>query len=173
MKTLLMISAATLFGASAALAQDNQTFITLDSNQNGSVSFDEAVIADPSLDRASFDAQDSDGDGSLNVAEFEAWLEGRADAEANADVGVESDVDSDPVEDNPVYDEPQDSSIESEAGIEAETGLESETGIDPMEDPMDDPLQDPITDPEVGNDAELGVDTDIDAEGSLEDPMRG
>jgi len=169
MKTFLMISAATLFGASAALAQDNQTFITLDSNQNGSVSFDEAVIADPSLDRASFDAQDSDGDGSLNVAEFEAWLEGRADAEA----GVESDVDSDPVEDNPVYDEPQDSSIESEAEIEAETGLESETGIDPMEDPMDDPLQDPITDPEVGNDAELGVDTDIDAEGSLEDPMRG
>ena len=165
MKTLLMISAATLFGASAALAQDNQTFITLDSNQNGSVSFDEAVIADPSLDRASFDAQDSDGDGSLNVAEFEAWLEGRADAEA----GVESDVDSDPVEDNPVYDEPQDSAIESEA----ETGLESETGIDPMEDPMDDPLQDPITDPEVGNDAELGADTDIDAEGSLEDPMRG
>ena len=117
MKTLLMISAATLFGASAALAQDNQTFITLDSNQNGSVSFDEAVIADPSLDRASFDAQDSDGDGSLNVAEFEAWLEGRADAEANADVGVESDVDSDPVEDNPVYDEPQDSAIESEAEI--------------------------------------------------------
>ena len=46
MKTLLMISAATLFGASAALAQDNQTFITLDSNQDGAVSFDEAVIAD-------------------------------------------------------------------------------------------------------------------------------
>ncbi|MBO6765519.1 hypothetical protein [Maricaulis sp.] len=169
MKTLLMISAATLFGASAALAQDNQTFITLDSNQDGAVSFDEAVIADPSLDRASFDEQDSDGDGSLNAAEFEAWLEGRADAEA----GVEGDVDSDPVEDNPVYDEPQDSSIESEAGIEAETGLESETEIDPMEDPMDDPLQDPITDPEVGNEAELGADTDIDAEGSLEDPMRG
>ena len=168
MKTLLMISAATLFGASAALAQDNQTFITLDSNQNGSVSFDEAVIADPSLDRASFDAQDSDGDGSLNAAEFEAWLEGRADAEANADVGVESDID-----DNPVYDEPQDSAIESEAEIEAETGLESESEIDPMEDPMDDPLQDPITDPEVGHDAELGADTDIDAEGSLEDPMRG
>ncbi|GLK53065.1 EF-hand domain-containing protein [Maricaulis virginensis] len=169
MKTLLMISAATLFGASAALAQDNQTFITLDSNQDGAVSFDEAVIADPSLDRASFDEQDSDGDGSLNAAEFEAWLEGRADAEA----GVESDIDDNPVEDDPVYDEPQDSPIESEAGIEAETGLESETGIDPMEDPMDDPLQDPITDPEVGNDAELGADTDIDAEGSLEDPMRG
>ncbi|MEA1940751.1 MAG: hypothetical protein U9P68_00745 [Pseudomonadota bacterium] len=150
MKTFLMISAATLFGATAALAQDNETFVTLDSNQNGAVSYDEAVIADPALDRASFEAQDTDGNGSLNVAEFEAWLEGRAEAEAD-------------VESEPADGQPHDLTPDTEAEIEAETGIgsRSEAGIDPMDDPM--------TDTDVGGQADAG----LDAEGTLEDPMRG
>lgn len=152
MKTLLMISAATLFGATTALAQDNETFVTLDSDQNGAVSYDEAVTADPTLDRASFEEQDTDGNGSLNVAEFEAWLEGRAEAEAGADAEVESE---------PADGQPHDLTAHTEAEIDAETDSQSETGIDPMEDPM--------TDTEVGGEAEAG----LDAEGTLDDPMRG
>jgi len=158
MKTLLMISAATLFGATTALAQENETFVTLDSNQNGAVSYDEAVIADPTLDRASFEEQDTDGNGSLNVAEFEAWLEGRAEAEA----GAEADVESDPADG-----QPHDLTPDTEAEIEAETGIDSqsETAIDPMEDP----IEDPMTDPDVGGEA----DAELDADGTPDDPMRG
>ena len=154
MKTLLMISAATLFGATTALAQENETFVTLDSNQNGAVSYDEAVIADPTLDRASFEEQDTDGNGSLNVAEFEAWLEGRAEAEA----GAEADVESEPADG-----QPHDLTLDTEAEIEAETGIDSqsETAIDPMEAPMDDP--------DVGGEADAG----LDADGTPDDPMRG
>ena len=150
MKTLLMISAATLFGATTALAQENETFVTLDSDQNGAVSYDEAVIADPTLDRAAFEEQDADGNGSLNVAEFEAWLEGRAEAEAD-------------VENEPADGQPYDLTPDTEADIEAETGIDSqsETAIDPMDDPM--------TDTEVGGEA----DAELEAEGTLDDPMRG
>lgn len=154
MKTLLMISAATLFGATTALAQDNETFVTLDSDQNGAVSYDEAVTADPTLDRASFEEQDTDGNGSLNVAEFEAWLEGRAEAEAGADAEVESE---------PADGQPHDLTADTEAELDAEADIDSqsEAGIDPMEDPM--------TDTEVGGEA----DAELDAEGTLDDPMRG
>lgn len=158
MKTLLMISAATLFGATTALAQENETFVTLDSNQNGAVSFDEAVVADPTLDRSTFEEQDTDGNGSLNVAEFEAWLEGRAEAEAD-------------VENEPADGQPYDLTPDTEAEIDAETDIDgqSEAEIDPMEDPVDDPLEDPLTDPEVGGEADAG----LDADGTPDNPMRG
>ena len=158
MKTLLMISAATLFGATTALAQDNETFVTLDSDQNGAVSYDEAVIADPALDRASFEAQDTDGNGSLNVAEFEAWLEGRAEAEAGADAEVE---------DEPADGQPYDLTADTEAGIEAETDIDTQSEAEI--EPMDDPVEDPMTDTEVGGEAETG----LDADGTPDDPMRG
>jgi len=170
MKTLLMISAATLIGAGAAAAQENSTFITLDSNANGSVSYDEAVLADPTLTRDAFADSDIDGDGSLNVAEFEAWLEARADAEAGAEADPQdgSDLDSGALE----------SEIDPNAGIDSDIGTSQDSVYDdpsdPLEEPMDEPIDEPSDEPMPEPELDSGLDAEIQTEiDDPENPMRG
>ena len=162
MKTLLMISAATLIGAGAAAAQENATFITLDSNANGAVSYDEAVLADPTLTREAFADSDIDGDGSLNVAEFEAWLETRADAEAGVEPAPQdgSELDSDALE----------SEIDPDAGIDSDIGTSQDSVYDDPSDPLEEPSDEPMPEPELdsGLDAEIQTERD-----EPENPMRG
>ncbi|WP_300543896.1 hypothetical protein [Maricaulis sp.] len=126
MKMLLMMSAAALFGASAAAAQDNQTFVTLDSNADGSVSFDEALLADPELSHDAFAEHDTDGNGSLNVAEFEAWLQARAEADAEMQDGGPVDA-SRP--DTPEADAGLQTGIDTQVEADTETSLEEPAGI--------------------------------------------
>ena len=166
MKTLLMISAATLIGAGAAAAQESSTFITLDSNANGAVSYDEAVLADPTLTREAFADSDIDGDGSLNVAEFEAWLETRADAEAGVEPAPQdgSELDSDALE----------SEIDPDAGIDSDIGTSQDSVYDDLSDPLEEPSEEPSDEPMPEPELDSGLDAEIQTEiDDPENPMRG
>ena len=69
MKKLLAIILATGFASTAALAAD---FTTVDADQNGAVTMDEAKAAMPELTEDAFKAADGDQNGELSADEFAA-----------------------------------------------------------------------------------------------------
>jgi hypothetical protein len=77
LKTTLIASAAAIAFAGAAVAGDDVTFAQLDGNRDGMVSRDE-IPADHTM-AGKFAELDSDGNGSISQAEFDAWKAGKSE----------------------------------------------------------------------------------------------
>lgn len=80
MKKLLIISAAALFGASAAYATP---FEDADANGDGVVTFEELQAVNPDATQEEFDAADLNGDGMLSRDEYDAAFGGDDDDDAD------------------------------------------------------------------------------------------
>ncbi|MDI5934768.1 EF-hand domain-containing protein [Halomonas kalidii] len=77
MKKLILLPLALLFSASVVVAEGTDKFDELDTNQDGSLSQEEAS----SVEGLDFETADTDGDGSLSEEEFKAAQEGMEGAE--------------------------------------------------------------------------------------------
>jgi hypothetical protein len=75
-KLLLMIAAAVMTLATGAFALDAATpdFATADADTSGGVSLAEAQAVWPDLTQEAFTAADANADGSLDQAEFDAYV---------------------------------------------------------------------------------------------------
>lgn len=83
-RTLVAIASAIGLSLSgAALAQDLD-FATLDTDMNGSISFEELQVALPDVTEDQFASYDTDGNGELSEEELAAVSSAGADAEAPA-----------------------------------------------------------------------------------------
>lgn len=70
----LLITIAAIGLSSAAFAQAAVTFASVDADTSGGVSLAEAQVAWPDLTQEAFDAADTSKDGSLDQAEFDAYV---------------------------------------------------------------------------------------------------
>jgi hypothetical protein len=74
MKKLLALATAFALVSTAALAQAATDFATLDADASGDVSIAEANTIWPDLTAEAYAAADTDGDGKVSQAEYEAFL---------------------------------------------------------------------------------------------------
>jgi hypothetical protein len=101
MKTVVVLASACLLLASPVVAQQTQpapmpapkadtsadTFLKIDANMDGSLSFEEIRTADSKVVQADFDKYDADKSKSLTRAEFTKWTADLKAAKAPASGG--------------------------------------------------------------------------------------
>lgn len=69
----LFITVAAIGLSTAAFAQGAISFASVDTDTSASVSLAEAQVAWPDLTQEAYDAADTNKDGQLDQAEFDAW----------------------------------------------------------------------------------------------------
>lgn len=75
MKKIIALAAGFALLSTAAFAQVATDFASVDTDASGDVSHTEAVVLWPELTAEAYVAADTDGDGLVSQAEFEAFLE--------------------------------------------------------------------------------------------------
>ena len=162
MKKFLMITAASLMGASAAYAQAS---LDADTDINGSVSLEEAQAVDSTVTQLDFDMYDLDADGELSMSEFAAWNADRSSATMDAEIDTDASVVT------------EDEAVTTESEVSTDSDADVETDIDPVPDAdpeldldMDSELDispEPVVTPDTGADdnpiLEPDMTTDLDA----------
>ena len=85
MKKLIAIAAlAATFAAPGALAGEDMTLASLDTDASGSLSLAEVQAAKPEVTAEKFAKYDTDASGALNQAEFDAWKAAKAEKKDKA-----------------------------------------------------------------------------------------
>ncbi|MEE2690287.1 MAG: EF-hand domain-containing protein [Pseudomonadota bacterium] len=74
MLTRIIAASAFVFAASAANAQQQVDFASVDTDQSGGLSFSEVQAISASATQDEFTKYDTDGSGELSESEFDAWL---------------------------------------------------------------------------------------------------
>jgi len=74
MLTRIIAASAFVLAASAANAQQQVDFASVDTDQSGGLSFSEVQAISASATQDEFTKYDTDGSGELSESEFDAWL---------------------------------------------------------------------------------------------------
>ena len=176
MKQYLMITAATLFGVSAAHAQ---TLTDADTDLNGTVSLEEAQAVDPSVTETDFAVYDINGDGELSPMEYAAWNEDRAGVRAgNSDSGTtaEGEITMQPVVDPDINDGSaagdDDDSVPAEPDNAVDVGgeLDIDGDVDLTPVPLTRDLEadpEPVIEPDLSTDVDPAAEAEAEAEAEV------